>query len=165
MIDDRLGEIRPTGDGYDLIFERRLSQPVEKVWAALTVPERISEWLMTKTDVELRVGGRFALTWVDEDYGMEGVITELEPLRLITWTWPHASHPHSVVRWELVPDGTGCRLTLTQTGMHPPHVVSVAAGWHAYLECLPGGAGEAITAWSAERERELRTRYEALAPA
>ena len=38
MIDDRLGEIRRTDDGYDLIFERHLSQPIETVWAALTSP-------------------------------------------------------------------------------------------------------------------------------
>jgi uncharacterized protein YndB with AHSA1/START domain len=165
MIDDRLGDIRRTDDGYDLIFERRLSQGIEKVWAALTVPERISEWLMTKTEVELRLGGRFALEWVDEDYRMSGVITELDPPRLIAWTWPDKSHPHSVVRWELWPDEAGCRLRLTQTGVHPPLLVSVAGGWHAYLECLPGAAGDDITRWTAEREKALRTRYEAFAPA
>jgi len=165
MIDDRLGEIRRTDDGYDLIFERRLSQPIETVWAALTVPERISEWLLTKTEVDLRVGGRFALEWVDEAYSMEGVITELDPPRLIAWTWPHAQHPNSVVRWELAAEASGCRLVLTQTDMRPPHLISVSAGWHAYLECLPGAAAPEITRCTAERERELRARYEPLVPA
>src|ERR1700712_2115401 len=109
MIDDRLGEIPQTGDGADLVFERRLAQPIEKVWAALTVPERISEWLMTRTEIDLRVGGRFALEWVDEDYRMAGEIVELDPPRVIAWTWPHKEHPDSVVRWELTPDGAGCR--------------------------------------------------------
>jgi len=162
MIDDRLGEIRQTDDGYDLVFERRLAQPMEKVWAALTVPERISEWLMTRTEVELRVGGRFALDWIDDEHAMVGEIVELDPPRLIAWTWPHEEHPHSVVRWELAPDAGGCRLTLTQTKMRKPHVLDVAAGWHAYLECLPGGVGDDITAWSAERERSFVKRYEAL---
>lgn len=165
MTDDRLGEIRETGDGYDLVFERRLSQPIEKVWAALTVPERISEWLLTKTEVDLRVGGRFALEWLDGDSAMAGVITELDPPRLIAWTWPYEAHPNSVVRWELQPDGAGCRLRLIQTAMHPPHLIGVSAGWHAYLECLPGAAAPEITRWTAERERELRARYEPLVPA
>jgi uncharacterized protein YndB with AHSA1/START domain len=165
MIDDRLGDIRKTADGYDLVFERRLSQPVEKVWAALTVAERISEWLMTRTEIDLRVGGRFALDWIGEDYSMVGEIVELDPPRVIAWTWPHAEHPDSVVRWELAPDGAGCRLTLTQTKLQKPHLLSVAGGWHAYLECLPGAAGEGITPWRAEREAALRARYEALLPA
>jgi uncharacterized protein YndB with AHSA1/START domain len=42
MIDDRLGEVRKTDDGDEPTFERRLAQPIEKVWAALTVPERIA---------------------------------------------------------------------------------------------------------------------------
>ncbi|MGZ6014564.1 MAG: SRPBCC family protein [Phenylobacterium sp.] len=162
MIDDRLGEIRPTGDGCELVFERRLAQPVAKVWAALTVPERISEWLMTRTEVELRVGGRFALDWIDGAHAMVGEIVELDPPRLIAWTWPHEQHPDSVVRWVLTPEGEGCRLTLTQTHMRKPHVLDVAAGWHAYLECLPGGAGDDITAWSGAREKTHLARYEAL---
>jgi uncharacterized protein YndB with AHSA1/START domain len=163
MIDDRLGEIRQTDDGYDLVFERRLAQPMEKVWAALTVPDRISEWLMTRTEVDMRIGGRFALDWIDGAHSMVGEITELDPPRLIAWTWPHKEHPDSVVRWELRPAGDGCLLTLTQTKMRRPHVLDVAAGWHAYLEGLPGAAGDDITAWSAEREAAAFKRYEALA--
>lgn len=165
MIDDRLGEIRRTADGYDLVFERRLAQPVEKVWAALTQPERISEWLMTRTEVDLRVGGRFALDWIDGAHAMVGEITALEPPRLIAWTWPHEEHPDSVVRWELEALDDGCRLTLTQTNMRKPHVLDVAAGWHAYLECLPGAAGDDITPWSAARERAVFARYQSLLPA
>jgi uncharacterized protein YndB with AHSA1/START domain len=164
MIDDRLGEIRRTADGYDLVFERTLAQPIEKVWAALTVPERISEWLMTRTEVDLRVGGRFALDWIDGAHSMIGEIVELEPPRLIAWTWPHDEHPDSIVRWELEPSDGGCRLTLTQTQMRRPHLLDVAAGWHAYLDCLPGAAGDDITPWSAEREAGIFKRYEALAP-
>ena len=165
MIDDRLGALRQTADGYDLVFERRLSQPVEKVWAALTIPERISEWLMTRTEVDLRIGGRFALDWIDGAHAMVGEIVALDPPLLIAWTWPHTEHPDSLVRWELAPDGAGCRLTLIQTKLRPPHLLDVAAGWHAYLDCLPGGAGDDITPWSAARERAVFERYQALAPA
>jgi uncharacterized protein YndB with AHSA1/START domain len=165
MIDERLGDIRKSADGYDLVFERRLNQSIQTVWTALTAPERVSEWLLTRTEIDLRIGGRFALEWIGQDYRMAGEIIELDPPRLIAWTWPHEEHPDSVVRWELTPDESGCQLILTQTKLQKPHLLSVAGGWHAYLECLPGAAGEDITPWRAEREADLRTRYEALAPA
>jgi uncharacterized protein YndB with AHSA1/START domain len=165
MIDDRLGDIRQTADGYDLVFVRTLSQPMEKVWAALTVAERVSEWLMTRTEIDLRVGGRFALDWIDGAHAMAGEIVELDPPRLIAWTWPHEEHPDSVVRWELAPAAGGCRLTLTQTRLRRSHAPDVAAGWHTYLDCLPGAAGDDITRWSAEREAAVFKRYKALMPA
>jgi len=163
MIDNRLGEIRRTGDTYELVFERRIAKPIEKVWAALTVPERIADWL-ANAEVDLRLGGRFALHWTDteEEHRMAGAIVELDPPRLIAWTWPHEQHPHSVVRWELAPDGDGCVLKLTQTQLTKPPLLDVAAGWHTHLECLPGGAASVTTPWKAEREREIVKLYEAL---
>ena len=73
MFDDRLGEVRRTGETYELVFERRLAKSVEKVWAALTTPERLADWLAT-ADIDLRVGGRFELYWETHDYRMAGVI-------------------------------------------------------------------------------------------
>jgi uncharacterized protein YndB with AHSA1/START domain len=162
MTDDRLGTATRTGDAFDLRFERRLAQPIERVWAALTVPERITAWLAA-AEVDLRIGGVFRLRFTDPDYAFEGLITELDPPRLITWTWPHEKHPDSVVRWELFSDGEGCRLVLTQTDMRAPHLIDVAAGWHALLECLPGAAGGPVVIWRAEREREIGKLYAGLA--
>jgi uncharacterized protein YndB with AHSA1/START domain len=167
LISDSLGEIRPTGDSYELVFERRLKRPVEKVWAALTVPERIADWL-AKAEIDLRVGGRIALHWETHDYRMAGVITELDPPRLIAWTWPSPEHPDSVVRWELEPDGPdgqdGCRLTLTQSHLRRPVLLNVAAGWHTHMEGLAAADGVA-TPWRAEREREIVKLYKDRAPA
>jgi len=161
LLHETLGLVVPEGDGFTLTFERRYVQPLEKVWAAITVPERISDWL-AEARVDLRLGGAFALSFTGEAYAFEGVITELDPPRLIAWTWPHEQHPDSVVRWELFPDGEGCRLVLTQSDMHPPHLVEVGAGWHALLEVLPGAAGGPKVVWRRERELELRPRYAAL---
>lgn len=164
MIQQSLGEVRRAGDAYDIIFQRRLAKPLEKVWAALTVPERIADWL-AQADVDLRVGGRFELFWEQHGYRMKGVITALEPPRLLAWTWPDQAHPNSVVRWELEPDGDGCRLTLAQTGLTGPTLLSVAGGWHTHLEGLAGAADAVATPWRAERERELVKLYEGRLPA
>jgi hypothetical protein len=70
-----------------------------------------------------------------------------------------------VARWALSPDGDGSRLRLRQTGLHPPQIIDVAAGWHTYLEGLPGATADVATPWRAEREREMAVRYRAALPA
>lgn len=158
VLNDSPGEVRKVGDHYEITFVRRLARPVEKVWAALTVPERLADWL-AKAEVDLRIGGRIELYWDTHDYRMAGVINELDPPRTLAWTWPHEQHPDSVVRWTLEPDGDGCRLTLVQTNLSTPPLRSVAAGWHTHLEGLEGAADGANTPWRAGREREIATLY------
>jgi len=154
LISDSLGEVRRTEDSYELVFERRLAKPLEKVWAALTVPERLADWL-AQAQVDLRVGGRIALYWTDHNYRMIGTIIELDPPRLIAWTWPDEGHPDSVVRWELDAEADGCRLRLSQNHLRSPDLLSVAGGWHTHLEGLPGAVDGVCTPWRAEREREV----------
>jgi uncharacterized protein YndB with AHSA1/START domain len=159
-----LGQVRRTGETYELVFERRLARPIEKVWAALTTPERLADWL-AKAEIELKVGGRLELYWEAHDYRMRGTITELDPPYLIAWTWPADQHPASVVRWELTPDGDGCRLRLIQNNLNGPSLLGVAGGWHTHLECLPGAADGLNTPWRAEREREIAKLYADVVPA
>ncbi len=64
-----------------------------------------------------------------------------------------------MVRWELAPEGEGCRLILTQTDLAPPGHLDVAAGWHTHLEGLPDAVDGVRTPWTAERERELAALY------
>ncbi len=161
---DSPGEVRQTGDTYAITFVRRLAQPLAKVWAALTVPARLADWL-AQAEIELRVGGRFELYWEAHDYRMRGEVVELDPPSVIAWTWPAPEHPTSVVRWSLEPDGDGCRLTLTQSGLTRPPLRDVAAGWHTHLEGLPKAVDGVSAPWRAEREREIRRLYQNLTQA
>jgi len=160
------GVIRRTGDTYEIVFTRRLAKPIDKVWAALTIPERLADWLAIATiEPDLRVGARFALHFPAMDYRMAGEIVALEPPRLIAWTWPdpnEAGKRVSVVRFELVPDGAGCVLTLTNCDIVRPDLQGVAAGWHTHLEGLSGAADAVNIPWSAEREKVHAARYKAL---
>jgi uncharacterized protein YndB with AHSA1/START domain len=45
MDPDRDGVVTRDGDTYEIVFVRRLQKPIEKVWAALTTPERLEDWL------------------------------------------------------------------------------------------------------------------------
>ena len=164
LISDDLGQVIPGADGrYDVVFERRIKKPIEKVWAALTIPERIADWF-TEAELDLRLGGHYRLRFAWEDYAISGVIVELEPLRRLAHTWPDKDHPDSVVRYELEPDGDGCRLTLTQTALGRAHM-DVLPGWHTFLEALPGAAECVRTPWSRERDRDMADRYRSVVDA
>jgi uncharacterized protein YndB with AHSA1/START domain len=124
-------------DGRSVLrMERWLKHPPEKVWRAMTEPERLADWFPARITPELRVGGAVAF-----EFGGDGVVTDLDPPRLIAYTWD-ADH----LRWELHPDGDGTRLVLLHTFDDRAGAASFAAGWHtcvAALElALDGRAGE-----------------------
>jgi uncharacterized protein YndB with AHSA1/START domain len=152
-------------DSYEIVFVRRLGKPIEKVWAALTIPERIADWFTEMRFIpDVRLGARVELVFPDDDppYQMtKGEVVAFEPPRLLAWTWPEDDHPNSTVRCELAPDGDGCVLTFTQSGMGKQYLTSVAGGWHVFLDGLAGAADGVRTPGSLEREKALRPSYEA----
>jgi uncharacterized protein YndB with AHSA1/START domain len=81
------GQIRSLGDGlYEFRIERLIGRPIEQAWAALTIPERLAEWLGPIADLDLRVGGRFIVFFDREnDDGVRGIIREYDPPRLLTF--------------------------------------------------------------------------------
>lgn len=161
--DDDLGEIRRTGDTVELVFRRRLNRPLEKVWAALTVPERIADWF-AQTTIN---GERIDFYLPDVDVRMAGRIVDNQPMRSFAWTWPQADAADSVVRFELEPDGDGCWLTLTQSGLVAKDGAGNGAGWHAHLGGLEAAADGVRTPWATviAREQAVNARYRTLAPA
>ena len=158
-----MGEVTMVNDALQVIFHRRYNRSVEKVWAAITTPERLADWL-ANAEIEMQVGGAIRLNWFGRSL-MVGQVVALDPPHIFAWTWPHDSHPESVVRWELEPEGDGCRLTLTQTGLTGPSLLGVASGWHIHLEGLARAAESIPTPWRAEREREIVKLYESRSPA
>jgi len=144
---DDLGEIRTTGETFEIVFHRRYDRSVEKVWAALTVPERIADWLGEFEIARWEVGAPIGLHFPEADYRAAGVVTAYDPPRRVAWTWPQDGKP-SEVRFELEPDGAGCRLTLTQTGLTPKDGAGVAAGWHAHLGGFERAVDGIKTSWA-----------------
>ena len=79
-----LGTYERDGDLVTLRYERRYPRPIETVWAALTIPERLADWIGASV-VEPRVGGIFnVFTDRDEDGQTRG--------KVITWTPPNFSN-------------------------------------------------------------------------
>ena len=115
-------------------FIRYIDQPVEKVWAALTVPERIADWL-APAEVELRLGGRYHVTWPGgTESGWRHVIRQLEP----PYVLEIGSEDAPATRFELAAEGAGCRLAMTDFfPLRRPEGPEVLAGWHLLLDGLP----------------------------
>jgi uncharacterized protein YndB with AHSA1/START domain len=115
-----------------LRFERRFAHPVEKVWRAITDPAELPGWFPARMEMDFRPGG--TIHFVHEDGNgpeQDGVITELEPPRVFAYTWGP-----SALRWELQPDGDGCRLLFTHTFDDRPSAATFAAGWEICLATL-----------------------------
>jgi uncharacterized protein YndB with AHSA1/START domain len=121
-----------TEDGRAALrIERSLAHPPEKVWRALSEPSHLNQWFPFDVEPELVVGG--TVRFVDKAGGppTSGVITELEPPRLIAYNW---EDDH--LRWELLPSEGGCTLVLTHTVADRYGCASFAIGWHVCIDAL-----------------------------
>jgi uncharacterized protein YndB with AHSA1/START domain len=155
---DDLGTFDRRGDVADLRYERRFPRPIETVWAALTEPARLADW-MSAARVEPHVGGRYEL-FVDRKRPMTGRILTWEPPRLLEFSWDTGDAPPSRVRCELTLDGDFTRLIFIHKGIGFPWIGLVLPGWHGFLEGLRGLlASGAPQPSSMERWRELQAIY------
>jgi uncharacterized protein YndB with AHSA1/START domain len=145
-----------TMEGMEVLFERRLAAPRERVWQALTDPRELAGWL-APAEIDLRVGGSVLIKF--EEGNERGTITELRELEVLAYTW-NEGETNSVVRFELEADGDGTRLTLQHTFEGEVDFASFGGGWHHHLEQLMAQiAGNPID-WDTNRYRELKSEYE-----
>ena len=140
----------------EVVFERRLQAPRERVWRALTDPGELAGWL-APADIDLRVGGRVVLKFEDGDE--HGVITELREPEVLAYTW-NEGRTDSLVRFVLEPEDGGTRLTLRHTFEGHVELPSYGGGWHHHLELLTAQVAGAPIAWDWRRFRELKREYE-----
>lgn len=79
----------------DLVLERVVAVPPDRVWRAWTVPEHIVKWFTpepwstTKAEVDLRPGGRFFTVMCSpegEEFPNDACFLEIVPERKLVWT-------------------------------------------------------------------------------
>ena len=80
----------------------QIAVPIEKVWAALTVPDVIGDWMSDDAvNVDLKIGGRYAFF----NGETTGKFVEIEKPVILEYTWRQNTWlnewPDSVVRWEM----------------------------------------------------------------
>jgi uncharacterized protein YndB with AHSA1/START domain len=153
-LDADLGRVSVAGDKLQVTFRRRYARPIEKVWAAVTTPERLADWL-AKAEYEAKVGGAVRITWSAADYSMDGKVVAYDPPRRFAWTWPLDGRD-TVVSFDLEADGDGCWLTLTHAGLDPKGKDGngVRAGWHAHLDGIADAIDGRATSWATVMARE-----------
>jgi uncharacterized protein YndB with AHSA1/START domain len=131
-------------------LERLLPGPVERIWAYLTEGDKRAKWL-AGGDFDLRMGGKIRLEFDNgnlpndaatlEKYKgrgkgvFEGVITRLEPLRLIAYTWKWDSI-ESEVSYELTPRGKDVLLVIVHRKLTEQLTRNVMGGWDVHSGIL-----------------------------
>ncbi len=125
-----------------IVVEFDVPHPPKKVWRALTVAEYLSAWLMP-TDIRAEVGHRFTFKTKpmgDWDGTVECQVTDVEPERLIRYTWKGGSDNleaygrrlDTVVTWTLTPTRTGTHVRLDHDGFKPENAFAfemMGKGW------------------------------------
>lgn len=107
------------------VIERVYSAPIQKVWEAITVNEKMKQWYFDLADFKPEVGFEFEFTGGDDKQQFLHLcrVTKVIDGRLIAYTWRYDGYEgESEVTWELFPEGEGTRLKLTHSGLEtfPP---------------------------------------------
>lgn len=131
-------------------LERVLPGPLERVWAYITESGKRAQWLAAG-EFDLRVGGKVRLEfdnarlshgevapdrYKDRALGrFDGVITRLEPMRVLahTWTWNGGD---TEVSYELTPRGREVLLVIVHRRLPKAMVPAVMGGWDAHSGIL-----------------------------
>jgi uncharacterized protein YndB with AHSA1/START domain len=135
----------PATQHQQVLITRIFDAPRELVFAAWTDPEQVAQWFgpehfdtpRESVAIDLRVGGRYALTMVQRDsgreFGVEYEIVELDPPRLLVLRcepMPElGNHEPTFTRVELHDHGDKTRMTLSDG----PYAEAghAEAGWNA----------------------------------
>jgi uncharacterized protein YndB with AHSA1/START domain len=132
-------------------LQRVLPGPVERVWSYITDSDKRAQWLAAG-EFDLRVGGTVRLEFdnarLPNDPGLsadderrgkgtfEGVITRLEPMRVLahTWKWDGAD---TEVSYELTPRGKDVLLVIVHRRLQGRALqASVMGGWDVHTGIL-----------------------------
>ncbi|HEX6873129.1 MAG TPA: SRPBCC domain-containing protein [Micromonosporaceae bacterium] len=96
----------------DAIVRTVIDAPVDEVFASLLDPGQVSRWSGGQASIEPSVGGRYDLGW---DHGPDRIV-ELDPDRVLAYSWRHAGEPDTAVRWTLRGSRGSTFLTLIHSG-------------------------------------------------
>jgi uncharacterized protein YndB with AHSA1/START domain len=149
-----------TRSGSDGIvrLERLLPSPAEAVWAALTEPLRLADWLADAA-IDPRVGGRVALHLNGPaNHLVSGQITQLRAPSVLEYSWIAQGEPDGSVRWVLIPIEDRCLLLLTHT-LHGAWDAGPLAAWDVYLDGLAGALLGRVSPFDEDRWRVLQEHY------
>lgn len=111
-----------TMDNDSIVREIDIDAPIEKVWATVTEPRHIGEWLTDNgATVDLRIGGEMRLDW--KEWGVSwGQIEAVDKPHRFVWRWGSQNSEKltpansTLVEFTLLAIPTGTRLRIVDSG-------------------------------------------------
>lgn len=145
-----------TSDHDAIVAEIEISAPPSRVFAALTDPKQLMGWFndtscpIKSWQMDARLGGAYSYATEAGNFVVNGVsefkchgeITEIDPPRLLVYTWVANWHldkeRKTIVRWELTPTATGTQVKVTHSGLagEPEARADYSGGWIGVVEKL-----------------------------
>jgi len=159
------GDLSRQGDRVEIQLERQIDHPPARVWEMLTDSVHLARWLAPGV-LEQRTGGRVQLEFGNSGTPIDCHIRAFEPPRLLAYSWSAGDDPERPLTWELDPlegSGDATRLRLTLSLPNDELVPIACAGWDAHLEMLMAALEGISIHFPAERFRQARVVFSALA--
>lgn len=149
-----------------LRFERRLQHPIEDVWNAITSPDHILRWAMSRAIIDGRPGGNVDFVTGPARVHATGRVLAWDPPRL----FEHESKiepggyvsitDDSILRWELTPlSPRETLLRFTHTRVSPTMAIGVTPARHALLDRLEAELNHAPLPDLGKRMNEIGPLY------
>ncbi len=159
------GTLTFEGGHATLAFERRIRHPVQVVWEAVTEPEHLARWYLTKARLEAHEGGSIDYLTGPAQVHVTGKVLVWDPPRVFEHEWnvePRKDLPtgeKTIVRWELTPEGDGTLLRFTHRRLTRQTAIVFAGGMHGFLDRLENELdGKPLADW-VTRINEVRANY------
>jgi uncharacterized protein YndB with AHSA1/START domain len=144
-----------TPDHDAVIAEVHIAAPAARVFHALTDSAQAMQWgtsdlfETTVWEMDPKLGGKWQFIARElkgknagKEYEHHGEILEIDPPRLLVFTWFASFHEppsqRTVVRWELTPTANGTKVKLTHSGLSqlPAACKDYSQGWPGLLQAL-----------------------------
>ena len=156
-----LGVIRRVGNSYQARIDRTLEHDRTDVWKMPTDSSLLPQWLAPGS-VSSSKGGPAKLDFPESGASVQSTVTELDPPRLIEYSWSRPGEPDRPLRWETIAVPCGTLLSLTLTIPDDEDIARSCAGWESHLEMLAATMEGVPIKFSFERFTSAREAYRAL---
>jgi len=156
-----LGTIKRANGRFEARLERFLEHDPKDVWAMLTDPARLPEWL-APGELALNKGGPAKLNFPESGTVIDSTVSAVEPPRLIEYSWSGPGEPLRPVRWEAIPAPGGTRLVLTLSVPENEDIARSCAGWEAHLQMLLAAIEGVPIKFPFDRFKSTREAYKAV---
>lgn len=159
----QVGRIRRLGDSLEARLERLIAHNPGAVWRMLTDSQALVQWLAPGA-IELRPGGSVRIDFADSGRTIESTVLQLDPPRLLEYSWSSGNEPERPLRWELKPVEEGTQLVLTLRLPAAEDIAKACAGFDAHLEMLAAALEGVSIRFPVDHYLKARRLYQEITP-